>query len=544
MTLSHGEKIIPYLSGAYTKKTNMKSLLSALFISFYFVSFGQTWSDDVAVIFYNKCAQCHHTGGGGPFPLTTYNEVNPLGSMIQTAVNDEVMPPWPPNNNFQQYTHDRSLSAAEKTTVLDWIANGLPEGTPGNTPPVPTFQSGSIYGPGDLELQIPTYMSKANVSDDYVCFAMPSNLPANRMIKAVEIVPGNPEIVHHCLIYVDPLSGSVTDTIGGDCGGPGSQTASLVTGYTPGSTPMTLPDAAPLKLGMTMPANSQVVFAMHFPEGSYGQFDSTKVIFHFYPPGEPGVREIFSAPIIQDWTFFLPANQVTNVSARYPPIGQTFPIDYSLLSVFPHMHLIGTEIKAYGIQPNLDTLKLIDIPEWDFEWQNFYFYKNIQKAQAGGYVKADGVYDNTTANPNNPSPVLVTAGLNTSDEMFLVYMHYMPYLLGDESYNIDSLINLSTLSILEEEYGPSQFSLYPNPFNDGINIYSNNVGKGDKISVYIYNAQGQVIKKIMKAETLNTNELLVVWDGKNEQNKPASSGLYFVSVNVNGNLTQHRVIKQ
>ena len=39
------------------------------------------------------------------------------------------------------------------------------------------------------------------------------------MIKAVEIVPGNREIVHHALIYVDPTATSVTDTVGGDCGG-------------------------------------------------------------------------------------------------------------------------------------------------------------------------------------------------------------------------------------------------------------------------------------------------------------------------------------
>lgn len=521
----------------------MKSLLTILFASFYFVTFSQTWSDDVATIFYNKCAQCHHPGGGGPFPLTTYQEVNPLVSMITGSVTNDEMPPWPPNNNYQQYSHDRSLSAGEKTTVLDWIMNGAPEGNPANTPPVPTFQSGAIYGAGDLEIQIPTYMSKATVSDDYVCFVMPSNLPVDRVIKAVEIVPGNQEIVHHCLLYVDPIGGNVTDTIGGDCGGPGSQTASLVTGYTPGSTPMTLPDAAPLKLGMTMPANSEVIFAMHYPEGSYGEFDSTKVIFHFYPPGEPGVREVFSAPIIQDWTFSLPANQVTNISARYPPAPTTLPIDYSLLSVFPHMHLIGTSIKAYGIQSNLDTLKLIDIPEWDFEWQDFYYYKYMQKAEAGGYVEAEGVYDNTTANPNNPNPVTVFAGLNTADEMFLVYMHYMPYLAGDELYNVDSLMGLSTLSILEENYGPSQFSLYPNPFNDGVNIYSNNVEMGDRVSVYVYNSQGQIIKRLMKTETLDKDELHIVWDGKNEQNEVTSGGLYFISINVNGVLTQHRVIR-
>jgi hypothetical protein len=48
----------------------------------------------------------------------------------------------------------------------------------------------------------------------------------------------------------------------------------------------------------------------------------------------------------------------------------------------------------------------------------------------------------------------------------------------------------------------------------------------------------------MKAETLTQNELLIEWDGTNQTNAPAASGLYFISVNINGVMTQHRVIKQ
>ncbi|MFT6982862.1 MAG: flagellar hook assembly protein FlgD [Crocinitomicaceae bacterium] len=86
--------------------------------------------------------------------------------------------------------------------------------------------------------------------------------------------------------------------------------------------------------------------------------------------------------------------------------------------------------------------------------------------------------------------------------------------------------------------------MYPNPFHDGVNIYSNNVSTGDKVSVYVYSAQGKLIKPLMKAETLTQNELLIEWDGTNQTNAPAASGLYFISVNINGVMTQHRVIKQ
>ena len=107
----------------------MKLTLLLFSLFFYLTAFSQNWSDDVAEIFYNKCTKCHHTGGVGPFPLTTYSEASPMAAVMFDAVNLDEMPPWPPNNDFQTYSHDRSLSPSEKTTVLNWLTNGAPEGT-------------------------------------------------------------------------------------------------------------------------------------------------------------------------------------------------------------------------------------------------------------------------------------------------------------------------------------------------------------------------------------------------------------------------------
>lgn len=521
----------------------MKRLL-LLSLTFFYInaSWSQTWSDDVAQIVYNKCSQCHHTGGIGPFPLVTYNETSPLSSLIESVVNSETMPPWPPDNNYQQYAHDRSLSATEKATLLAWIANGSQEGTPGNTPPPPVFNTGSVLGGGDLEVQIPTYMSKATAfSDDYVCFAIPSGLASDRVVKAIEVVPGNREIVHHCLVYVDPNSGSVTDTVGGDCGGPSSSTASLAMGYTPGSSPMVLPSTAPLKLGMTMPAGSQVYLAMHYPAGSFGLYDSTRVIFHFYPQGESGVREVSTAPILQNWSFSLPPDQVSTVSAQYPATGG-LPANISVLSTFPHMHLLGQEIKAYAVTPTSDTVKYISIPEWDFEWQDFYFFKNIQKTPLGSVIKGEGIYDNTSGNPNNPNspPQTVTAGLNTTDEMFLIYFHYMLYLPGDENYDMDSLLNVS-LSTFELENPVNNLVVYPNPFADELYVDVTGLNGGEVVLASVYDLQGKLVKKL--SSTGSGTEKLFVWDGSADNGTHTHAGVYVISVNVDGKMSYKRVIR-
>jgi len=524
----------------------MRSLLLFSLLFGHSLAFSQTWSDDVATIFYNKCAQCHHAGGIAPFSLVTFSEASTNASFIYGAVNSEVMPPWPPDNNYQTYSHDRSLSSTEKTTVLNWINNGAPEGNSANTPPPPVFSNSTLLGNGDLMVQMPTYMSKATGgNDDYACFVVPSNLPTDRKIRAIEIVPGNREIVHHALIFIDPTGASVTDSVGGDCAGPGSAGAALVMGYTPGSTPLTLPATSPLKLGIPFPANSQVLFTMHYPDGSYGQFDSTKVIFHFYPPGEPGVRDVSTANVLENWSFYLPPNQVTSVSAQYPSVGG-LPANFSLLSVFPHMHLLGKSMKVYAEDGSPDTLKLINIPEWDFHWQGFYFFKNIQKAAIGMTLRAEAVYDNTAANPENPNspPVGVFPGLNTTDEMMLVYAHYMLYQPGDENYNLDSLMSLGFEELANEEYGEGLFKAYPNPFDASINLYSTSVSPGDIVSVSIYDTQGKAIRQLMSGESVSGESLHLIWNGDNDGGEVVGSGMYFVSINVNGVLSNQRILKR
>ena len=242
----------------------------------------------------------------------------------------------------------------------------------------------------------------------------------------------------------------------------------------------------------------------------------------------------------------IPPNQVSTYTTQYPPGSAGLPVDISILSVFPHMHLLGQKMKVFGIQPNLDTLKLIDIPHWDFHWQDFYFFKQIQKAPQGTTLKASATYDNTTGNihnPNNP-PITVYAGLNTADEMFLVYNHYMLYEAGDETYNLDSLMNASLASLMESSQEESLFSVYPNPFSNGINIYSPKLASGDILSISIYDIQGKLVRKLMQNEAIETNEMLITWDGQSDQGEEAGPGLYYMSINRNGELSNHRLMKQ
>ncbi len=503
-----------------------------------FPAFSQNWSDNVAQIFYDKCSKCHHHGGIAPVPLTTFSEVSSIAAAIQNYVTSDEMPPWPPSNTYQQYSHNRALTSTEKSTILDWIGLGTPEGNASNTPPLPVFPSGALLGAGDLKVKIPRYMSKAqNGHDDYVCFSIPSGLTESRTIKSVEIIPGNRQIVHHALIYIDPTGNENTDT-SGHCSSPGLSTTKLIAGYTPGCSPMTLPSVSPLKLGIPIPLGSDIYFGMHYPAGSYGGFDSTEVIFHFYPVGETGIRQVYAADVIQNWTFTLPPNQITPVTASYFPL----TADVSILSVFPHMHLLGKSIKAYGVTPANDTLKFANLPNWDFHWQDFYFFKKMQFAPIGTVIKGEGVYDNTTSNPNNPNspPVTVYPGLNTSDEMFLVYFHYMYHQAGDENYDMNALMSASLVEQLSAKN--DIITVFPNPSNADSRIYFKAI-PGDNLAVHIYDGQGLLVKKLRSNTMSSSSGTELNWDGTNENGTPVTKGIYYVSINLNGILTTEKIVR-
>lgn len=510
------------------------SILTLIFTAIYVQS--QTFADDVASIMFEKCSPCHHSGGIGPFPLMSYSDAFPLAAMISTNVSQKTMPPWPPNDSYSEFSHPRSLTNSQIQTIVDWVNNGAPEGNPANTPAPPVFNNSSILGPADLSLRIPDYISKATSgNDDYVCFSIPSGLTSTQTVQAIEVIPGNASIVHHVLAYIDPNGTYSTDTTSHNCAGPSSQSIPLVAGYAPGSRPDQFPNSTNLKLGVEIPANANIILAMHYPEGSQGILDSTRINFHFYPQGTQGVRIMNAAPILNDLSFTINANTVDSVEAYFPGPTTPVPVDFTLFSIFPHAHLIGKNFIVYAVNqfPPFDQIPLIHIPEWDFDWQGFYVFKYMKKLPTGYKLYGKCVYDNTVNNPFNPNspPQNISFGLNTTDEMFLVYFQYMFYQNGDENYNIDSLLNLQTptgvepLSVIDNGLFVTS---YPNPSAGDavIHLYSE---KNQSASLQLYNLQGQLIRTFFERKRLSGEEKLF-WNGSDNQGNEVPPGVYLIQL--------------
>ena len=380
-----------------------------------------TFSKQVAPILWNNCASCHRPGEIGPFPLLTYKDVAKRAEFIKQITQDRRMPPWKPEPGCGEFRDPRHLSDADIKTLAQWADNGAPEGDPKDLPPQPHFVEGWQLGKPDLVLAMPREFSvPADGADIYRCFVIPIPITKDQTVAAVEFRPGNPRVVHHALFFLDAL-GQARKKDGRD-GQPGYQSFGGIGvlptggmgGWAPGSIPRRLPEGT----GMALAKGSDLVMSVHYhPDGKVEQ-DLSQVGIYFTPkPAETIVGGI----AIRSRSVDIPAGQPHyEVHAETQPL----PADVKVLSIFPHMHLLGRKMKATAVFPDGKLQPLISIRDWDFNWQGAYHFAQPVALPKGTVVKLDAVYDNTEENPKNPNtpPRRVHWGEQTTDEMCLCGM--------------------------------------------------------------------------------------------------------------------------
>jgi len=384
-----------------------------------------TWTDGVACIVYSHCTPCHNNQGIGPFPLTTYNEVYANRYSIAASVQSRSMPPFPAEQVHRRYAHANTLDSHEINEIVDWVNNFAPLGNPAQLPSPPVYSSAFQIPNPDTVYKIPNYTVNTT-TDLYRVFVMPMGNNLSRNITGIEVVPGNREIVHHVLVFQDtsgiPMQRDLADPLPGYTafGGTGSNSSKMITGYVPGQGSLLYPAG----FGESVLPNSYLCIQVHYPGGISGQTDSTSVRIKYGP--STGLRTMLTLPILNhggliNGPLSIPANTTKTFRAEY-----TLPVGVTVLGLLPHMHLVGQSMQVYALKPGGDTVHLVNIPEWDFHWQMYYRFQRPIYLPPGTKGVAIAIYDNTTANPNNPNnpPQTVSLGEGTGDEMMLVYFNF------------------------------------------------------------------------------------------------------------------------
>ncbi len=484
----------------------LKHPLSALLLAAAFAAQAQSinWATDIAPILYQHCVGCHRDGGLGHFSLIGYADAFSNRFQIQEETGAKRMPPWKPDPSYRSYAHENRLSDAEIQRISEWVDSGAPSGDLAQAPPTPIFNDDSEVGVPDLVLMTPFYTVTAT-DDEYRCFVIPNGLNQVSFLRGLEAIPGNHEVVHHILIYEDTTGqGKILDAQTPNeagyvnFGGPGVNGARLVGAWVPGSRTTLVPPF----MGVKLKPGADLIVQMHYPKGVTGMSDQTKLNF-FFTPSNQNIREIKLAPILnhsplslENGPLDIPANEVKTYHAKF-----TVPGNASVISVAPHMHLIGRSIVCFGVTLQNDTIPLIRINDWDFHWQGGYFLQKVQKLPFGVKLHAYATYDNTENNPHQPSfpPQNVTQGESTTDEMMLVYFAYMEYKTGDENILLDSALLSSALPFVPDDAKIAALSVLPNPAQDFVDLQFELSEKAD-YQVYLFSLTGQLLQSFGKSE--------------------------------------------
>ena len=458
-----------------------------------------TYTKDISPIIYKNCTVCHRAGEIGPFPLTNFEEVRDEAFTILSVTRKGYMPPWMPNREFSKFKFlgERGLTDQEIETIAQWVEAGMPEGDPAIEAPMPKFAKGSALGNPDLTLRADEpYKIKGSNEDEYRVFVLPTGLSEDRDLVGVEFRPGNRAILHHALLAfdttgqareVDASDPLVGYEVFGGFGIPVSPQAQLP-GYTPGAVPLRLPKG----VGIKLPAGADILMQTHYAPWPVRDSDQSGVnLFFADEPVERYLktRQLMPFDLVEEdtlqppelnllerlevvrelvdefgqngfggagnsgdvaerlgdgfggrlegWSLFkLPPDEVS----RFHGIWKVEE-DISLISIYPHMHLLGKGWEIYAIDPEGNRENLLKIDSWDFNWQGDYPLPNYLKIDKGSIIHAIATYDNTAANPLNPRmpPQASGWGGKTTDEMYLLGFNYVDYREGDENTSLDHL---------------------------------------------------------------------------------------------------------
>ncbi len=402
-----------------------------------------TFTKDVAPILNKNCVSCHRPGEIGPMSFLTYETTRPWARSIKDKVVKREMPPWGADAaRSMKLGNDRSLPQADIDTLVAWAAAGAPRGNPADLPPTPTFPSGWQLGEPDFVFEQPVaWTVKPDAQEPYLYFYEKIPFSEDKFATGVEIRPSNFSVVHHSGVYIvdipdgytvkdgylyDPAGTQVPPSVPMGkkaTGGDGLAGADKIISYVPGRGYEKYPDG----YAKRVPANKYVRWVMHYNPTGQPETDKSKLGLWWakgpvrqevlnLQAGDPvpgsGNRGLYFA---MGKEVLYESDDTTGRRGKTPTIppyvgdfkmmGIT-PVNepITLYALTPHMHLRGKSMKWWVTYPDGREEVILDVPNFDFNWQIQYELAAPLKIPAGSKITNVAIYDNSLNNKWNPAP--------------------------------------------------------------------------------------------------------------------------------------------
>ena len=390
-----------------------------------------TYSRQIAPILYKNCSGCHHTGGSGPFPLTSYAEARRWASTIETVTQSRYMPPWLPEPGHGDFADSRRLAPDDIALIRQWVHEGAMEGIAAEAPAAPVYKSDWQLGPPDLVLEVDSPMQvPAAGTDLFRNFILPFPLKQSKWVRAMEIKPGAPRVVHHANLILDraetlrrthphdwqqgiPGMDVVVDA------GEGFDPDGHFLDWKPDSSALVEPPGMAWRLD---PGND-LVLNMHLKPTGKPETIRARIGLYFTPDAPTKLPILIQ--LEHDAALNIPAGDASFLVEDK----LTLPEAVDVLAIYPHAHYLGKRLEGWAALPDGTCIDLILIPNWDIDRQSIYRFATPVSLPAGATIHMRYSYDNSAANPHNPNspPIRVTSGNRSVDEMGHLWLQLLPH---------------------------------------------------------------------------------------------------------------------
>ena len=402
-----------------------------------------TFHKDVLPIFQENCQSCHRPGQIGPFSMLTYKEVRPWARAIKLAVATKRMPPWFADPQYGHFDNDRSLKQTDIETVVAWVNGGAAEGDPRDAPPSIRWPEGGWQIQPDVVVELPPYPVPAYGVKEWENLAIPAPFARDTWVTSVEILPGQPGLVHHMCFSFEKhkpttpydvyewmetprdedgvtkdrsrysergRAGVVVTREVGSTEEQRRRGRAVIPGgnefcYLPG---LPYEDYRPVDAGAFVPAGSDMTISIHYTANGLAAIDRTRIGFTIAkaPPAKrflpQGGDEIDGAPLVRKSRITeleIPPHESNYVA---PLSEMTFLRDVELVWFRPHAHVRGKSAEYTLFYPDGREEIVLSVPRYDFNWQ--LTYRTSLKIPKGSRMEVRFTYDNSSANRQNPNP--------------------------------------------------------------------------------------------------------------------------------------------
>ncbi|WP_133259691.1 cytochrome c [Pseudochryseolinea flava] len=362
--------------------------------------------------------------------------------MIKYVTGKRYMPPWKADPAYRSFANEKMLTDEEIVLIANWVDGGMFKGK--STKKSKVSLSNANTRTADALLAAQPISIKGDNKENFTLAIIPFEFNQEMNVESVEYLSSTMKIIHHANfgIYAVPDPAidihALKDPIDANFVGAKANQLALLSqhivyynGWVPGSTPITFPKG----LGFKMPRRGVIILTNHYAPSPVDVTEISSLKFFFSKSeitrtvqtlsiGSGGVGEI------QPSLMLMP-EEINDFKIQMEIVE---PL--SLMYVWPHMHLLGKSYTAYYALQG-DTIPLVRINNWDFNWQEAYKFKKLQILPKGAVLTIEGRYDNTSKNPRNPNippKIVFSDGLmGTKNEMLSLILVYLPYKEGDEN---------------------------------------------------------------------------------------------------------------